>query len=56
MCIIIQGNPVDITKKHLKNAYRNNPHGFGLTYLLDNKVINPNNRNNLKKPNIIKTL
>jgi len=39
MCIIIQGNPVDITKKHLKNAYRNNPHGFGLTYLLDNKVI-----------------
>ena len=39
MCIIIQGNPVDITKKHLKNAYRNNPHGFGVTYLLDNKVI-----------------
>lgn len=39
MCIIIQGKPKDITKKYLKNAFRNNPHGFGLMYLLDGQVI-----------------
>jgi len=39
MCIIIQGKPKDIKKSILKNAYRNNPHGFGLTYLFENKVI-----------------
>ena len=39
MCIIIQGNPKDIKKSILKNAFRNNPHGFGLTYLFENKVI-----------------
>ena len=33
MCIIIQGNPNDITKKILKNAYQNNENGFGLMYL-----------------------
>ena len=39
MCIIIQGKPKDITKKYLKNAFRNNPHGFGVMYLLDGQVI-----------------
>ena len=39
MCIIIQGKPKDITKKYLKNAFRNNPHGFGLMYLLNGQVI-----------------
>ena len=39
MCIIIQGKPKDIKKSILKNAFRNNPHGFGLMYLLDGQVI-----------------
>ena len=39
MCIIIQGKPKDITKKYLKNAFRNNPHGFGVMYLLNGQVI-----------------
>lgn len=33
MCVIIQGNPKHITKKLLKNAFRNNPHGLGVMYL-----------------------
>ena len=32
MCIIIQGNPKNVSKKILKNAYSNNPHGLGVMY------------------------
>ena len=53
MCIIIQGNPKDIKKSILKNAFRNNPHGFGLMYLKNNTLIEekilPKNFKQIKK-------
>ena len=29
---ILQGNPKNVSKKILKNAYSNNPHGLGVMY------------------------
>jgi predicted glutamine amidotransferase len=38
MCVIICGNPNNITEEHLKNSYAKNPHGFGLMYLKDKQI------------------
>jgi hypothetical protein len=37
MCLIIQGNPKNISKEIIKKAFKQNPDGFGLMYL-DNKT------------------
>ena len=54
MCIIIQGNPKNVSKKILKNAYSNNPHGLGVMYfdndsqLIQDKIY-PKNFSDVKK-------
>ena len=54
MCIIIQGSPKNISKKILKNAYSNNPHGLGVMYfdndsqLIQDKIY-PKNFSDVKK-------
>ena len=39
MCVIICGNPQDIKKEYLEKAFKTNPHGFGLMYVRNNKII-----------------
>lgn len=39
MCVIICGNPNNIKTEYLKNAYEKNPHGFGLMYLKNKKIV-----------------
>ena len=38
MCVIICGNPNNITEEHLRNSFSKNPHGFGLMYLKDKEI------------------
>ena len=54
MCLIIQGSPKYVSKKILKNAYSNNPHGLGVMYfdndsrLIQDKIY-PKNFSDVKK-------
>ena len=51
MCLIIQGNPKNISKEIIRKAFKENPHGFGLMYLSKdtNRVITKKFFNILKK-------